>query len=78
MLYLTPEERVKVRKANKDDFSNPDGSKKVDVTYFLQSYYGAIEAKKCVFNFQTNMYDFKTFYASKQVYVYKDIQPINN
>ena len=61
---------VKLRTAVKEDFSNPDGSKKTGTIFFKQSYTGAIETKVHVFDHETDIIDFKNLYANNQIYVF--------
>lgn len=69
MKLMKPEIIVQLRQADKDDFANPDGSKKLNVLYFQQRSYGAMETKPCYFNAETNMRDFKVLYAAGQIFV---------
>jgi hypothetical protein len=66
---MKPKLIVQLRQAVKEDFSNPDESKKLNVLYFHQSYYGAIETKPHYFTAETNMREFKTLYAAGQIFV---------
>lgn len=69
MQLMKPLVIVQLRPAAKEDFANPDGTKKLNVLYFHQSYYGAIETQPHYFTPETNMVDFKTLYAAGQIFV---------
>ena len=69
MKLMKPFFLVQLRQAVKEDFANPDGSKKLNVLYFHQSYYGAVERQPHYFTDQTNMRDFKELYAAGQIFV---------
>lgn len=68
-LYMNKDEAAKVRKCTKEDFANPDGTKKLNTVFYHQSYYGIIETRKHHFTTQTNMHEFKTLYAAGQIFV---------
>lgn len=61
---------LKLRTAVREDFANPDGSKKIGTIFFKQSYTGAIEPTMCYFNDSTDLNEFKTLYAANQIYVF--------
>lgn len=68
-LYMNKTEAAKLRKGTKEDFANPNGTKKLNTVFYHQSYYGLMETKKHHFKENTNMYEFKTLYAAGQIFV---------
>lgn len=60
---------VELKVAVKEDFANPDGSKKINVLYFQQSITGIIEKQACYFTNETNLPNFRMLYASGQIWV---------
>jgi hypothetical protein len=60
---------MKLRTANKNDFADIDGNKKIGVLFFQQNSKGVIEQKPCYFSENTEMVNFKELYANEQIFV---------
>lgn len=60
---------MKLRNAVNTDFADDTGKKKIGVLYFEQSSTGALQPYPKYFSEQTDMLDFKTLYANKQIFV---------
>lgn len=60
---------MKIRLANKEDFADQFGRKKIGVIYFTQSITGAICTQPCYFSEETDVPTFKELYTRNQIYV---------
>lgn len=60
---------IKLRLANKDDFSNELGQKKYGTVYFEENSNGIVERSIKYFNLNTDLLQFKKLYANNQIYV---------
>ncbi|MFV8347284.1 hypothetical protein [Flavobacterium sp. ZB4P13] len=60
---------MNLRVANRDDFSDQQGRKRIGTMYFQQSITGAICTKPFYFTENTDLTAFKILYASNQIYV---------
>ncbi|TPG44352.1 hypothetical protein [Flavobacterium pectinovorum] len=60
---------MKIRIANKDDFADQWGRKKIGAIYFEQSVTGAICTQPFYFTEETDLGKFKELYTHNQIYV---------
>lgn len=60
---------MKLRVANRDDFSDQFGNKRLGVMYFCKNKDGIIEKKPNYFKEDIDMITFKQLYANQQIYV---------
>ncbi|PKB18363.1 hypothetical protein [Flavobacterium sp. 5] len=60
---------IKLRVANKDDFSTELGQKKIGTIYFEQSVKGAIQMTVKYFTEKTNLDTFRELYTHSQIFV---------
>ena len=60
---------MKLRIANKDDFADQSGRKRIGAIYFQQSATGAIEKQPCYFTEETDLNTFRKLYTHYQIYV---------
>lgn len=64
---------MKIRVANKDDFADQSGRKRIGAIYFHQSATGAIEKQPLYFTEETDLNTFRELYTHNQIYV-----PVNH
>lgn len=60
---------MKIRLANKDDFADQWGRKKIGAIYFQQSVTGAICTQPFYFTEETDLDKFRELYTHNQIYV---------
>jgi hypothetical protein len=60
---------MKLRVANKDDFADQWGRKRIGAIYFQQSATGAMEKQPHYFTEATDLNKFKELYVMNQIYV---------
>lgn len=60
---------MKLRVANKDDFADQWGRKRIGAIYFQQSATGAIESTPHYFTEETDLNTFRELYTHSQIYV---------
>lgn len=60
---------MKIRVANKDDFADQYGSKRLGAIYFQQSVTGAICTQPYYFTAETDLNTFRELYTHNQIYV---------
>ncbi|RUT67946.1 hypothetical protein D0817_23725 [Flavobacterium cupreum] len=60
---------MKIRVADKEDFADQFGRKKIGAIYFTQSITGAICTQPCYFSDETDLSTFRELYTRNQIYV---------
>lgn len=60
---------MKIRIANKEDFADQWGRKRIGAIYFTQSVSGAICTQPCYFTEETDLSKFRELYTHNQIYV---------
>jgi hypothetical protein len=60
---------MKLRVANRNDFADQVGNKKIGVLYFQQSYSGNFCTQPYYFSNETNLETFRELFATKQIWV---------
>ena len=61
--------KMNLRVANRDDFSDQWGQKRIGTMYFQQSITGTICTQPFYFTDNTDLETFRALYASNQIYV---------
>jgi hypothetical protein len=73
---------MNLRVANRDDFSDQWGRKRIGAMYFQQSITGSICTQPFYFTENTDLSVFKILYASNQIYVpvgvFDEVQILEN
>jgi hypothetical protein len=60
---------MRLREAQKEDFADHFGHKRIGAIYFQQSVTGAICTQPFYFTEETNLETFRELYTSRQIYV---------